>query len=229
MDEEAVGDRGEPLGRVVVPICDRLVAGVAARQHQRAAGIGQQQVVQRRVGEHHAELGDPGRDGRGDARSRPARREHDRPRGPHSSSSSAAPSSTSRRAARRRGHQRERLVLARFARPQRGDGALVVGAAGEMEAADALDGDDPPAAQHRRAALGPRRRAWPRGRAKLHPRAAVGQAFGWAWKRRSAGSWYSAPQAAHIAKPAIVVSGRSYGTPRDDREARAAVVQLMNG
>ena len=37
----------------------------------------------------------------------------------------------------------------------------------------------------------------------------TGQAFGWAWKRRSAGSSYSLRQAAHIAKPAIVVAGRS--------------------
>ena len=41
----------------------------------------------------------------------------------------------------------------------------------------------------------------------------TGQALGWAWKRRSAGSSYSAWQAAHIVKPAIVVAGRSYGTP----------------
>ncbi len=36
-----------------------------------------------------------------------------------------------------------------------------------------------------------------------------GQALGWAWKRRSGGRAYSAAQAAHIVKPAIVVSGRS--------------------
>ncbi len=36
-----------------------------------------------------------------------------------------------------------------------------------------------------------------------------GQAIGWAWKRRSPGSSYSARQAAHIGKPAMVVSGRS--------------------
>ena len=36
-----------------------------------------------------------------------------------------------------------------------------------------------------------------------------GQATGWAWKRRSAGSWYSAAQAGHIGKPAMVVLGRS--------------------
>ena len=51
----------------------------------------------------------------------------------------------------------------------------------------------------------------------------AGQALGWAWKRRSAGSSYSAWHAAHIAKPAIVVAGRSYGTRRDDRVARPAV------
>ena len=37
----------------------------------------------------------------------------------------------------------------------------------------------------------------------------AGHAFGWAWKRRSAGSSYSPRQTGHIAKPAIVVFGRS--------------------
>ena len=36
-----------------------------------------------------------------------------------------------------------------------------------------------------------------------------GHALGWAWKRRSAGSSYSAAQRGHSSKPAIVVSGRS--------------------
>ena len=57
----------------------------------------------------------------------------------------------------------------------------------------------------------------------------TGQALGWAWKRRSAGSSYSARQAAHIAKPAIVVSGRSYGTPRTIVKRGPQFVQLMNG
>ena len=42
----------------------------------------------------------------------------------------------------------------------------------------------------------------------------AGQAFGWAWKRRSPGSSYSRWHAAHITNPAIVVDGRSYGTDR---------------
>ena len=56
-----------------------------------------------------------------------------------------------------------------------------------------------------------------------------GQAFGWAWKRRSAGSSYSARQAAHISKPAIVVFGRSYGTSRTIVKRGPQLVQFVNG
>ena len=44
-------------------------------------------------------------------------------------------------------------------------------------------------------------------RRRVGPQA--GQQTGWAWKRRSAGSWYSAAQAAHMGNPAMVVKGRS--------------------
>ena len=54
--------------RVLVPVADRLVRDVAAGHHQRCPGIGGQQVVQRRVGEHHAQLGGARRDGGGDRR-----------------------------------------------------------------------------------------------------------------------------------------------------------------
>ena len=57
----------------------------------------------------------------------------------------------------------------------------------------------------------------------------AGQAFGWAWKRRSRGSSYSAWHAAHITKPAIVVDGRSYGTPVTIVNRGPQLVQLMNG
>jgi len=40
----------------------------------------------------------------------------------------------------------------------------------------------------------------------------AGQALGWAWKRRSAGSSYSRWHEGHIRNDAIVVAGRSYGT-----------------
>ena len=65
--------------------------------------------------------------------------------------------------------------------------------------------------------------------AGVDPRPAAGQAFGWAWKRRSRGSSYSAWQAAHITKPAIVVHGRSYGTPVTIVNRGPQLVQLMNG
>ena len=56
-----------------------------------------------------------------------------------------------------------------------------------------------------------------------------GHAFGWAWKRRSCGSSYSARHAGHISKPAIVVSGRSYGTPRTIVKRGPQFVQFTNG
>src|SRR5689334_11447669 len=56
-----------------------------------------------------------------------------------------------------------------------------------------------------------------------------GHALGCAWKRRSRGSSYSARHAAHIAKPAIVVRGRSYGTPRTIVNRGPQSVQLTNG
>ena len=59
--DDEVGDRGEPLERVVVLVGDRLVGHVAARHHQRLAHVGEQQVMERAVREHHAELGRPRR------------------------------------------------------------------------------------------------------------------------------------------------------------------------
>jgi hypothetical protein len=57
----------------------------------------------------------------------------------------------------------------------------------------------------------------------------AGQHVGWAWKRRFAGSWYSCSHSAHMAKPAIVVRARSYGTPVTIVYLGPQFVQLMNG
>ena len=94
-----------------------------------------------------------------------------------------------------------RCLRARSAR----DGGLVVGAAGEVVAAEALDRDDRAAASAAR----PRDRRRRRGARERARGPQAGHALGWAWKRRSRGSSYSARQAAHMAKPAIVVRGRS--------------------
>ena len=181
------------------------------------ADVGEQQVVQRRVRQHHPELGQPGRHRRGDRR---ARRAGARPRSGAPASSAArrsnAPISISSPAASRpRRHQRERLVLAVLARAQRGDGGLVVGAAGEVVAADPLDGEDRPAAQQRGGRvdeIGGRRPARsPRRRGRAAP--ATGRTPG----RRSAGRGSGGrlgrrtrPGSARTCgTPAIVVSGRS--------------------
>ena len=109
-----------------------------------------------------------------------------------------------------------------LARAQPRDDGLVVGAAREVEAADALDRDDRAAEQRAQ-----RPSVDPPASSVRGPHS--GQAFGWAWKRRSRGSSYSAWQAAHITKPAIVVHGRSYGTPVTIVKRGPQLVQLMNG
>ena len=53
--EEAVGDRVELRESFVVAVGDRLVRAVAAGHHEGDARVVQQEVMQGRVGEHHAE------------------------------------------------------------------------------------------------------------------------------------------------------------------------------
>ena len=80
------------------------------------------------------------------------------------------------------------------------------GVGGQVVAAQALDGEDLAAAEEFGGRL-ERVRGCRRRRASRGPQA--GQQVGWAWKRRSAGSWYSAAHRSHMANGAIVVSGRS--------------------
>ena len=216
--EQPVDQRAEPGDGVVVVVGDRLVAEVAARHHERPADAGQQQVVQRGVGQHQAELGQAGRDAVGHRRAG---------RGAAPARSVAAATSSTRRhrasrshSASRRvevgDHHGERLVVAGLAPAQLGHGGRVGGVDGEVVAADALDGHDRAAAQRvdgsvERGVAAARTSAR-RSCAKASCGPQTGQALGWAWKRRSAGSSYSAWQAAHIVNPAIVVAGRSYGT-----------------
>ena len=56
-DQEGVGDAGEPLERVLVFVSDRLAGAVGAGHHQHfRSARGKQQMMQRRVGQHHAEF-----------------------------------------------------------------------------------------------------------------------------------------------------------------------------
>ena len=204
----------QPLERVGVLEGDRLVGDVAARQHERHAGVGGQQLVQRRVGQHQAELGRARRD----RRRRPARRagagQHDRTLARGQQRRLRVAELDERRAPlRRRDEQRERPVLAVLARAQRGDGGLVVGAAREVVAAEALDREDLPSsrssARRARTASRPLATSVPSRSSSRACGPHAGQALGWAWKRRSSGSSYSAWHASHMTKPAIVVAGRS--------------------
>ena len=109
-------------------------------------------------------------------------------------------------------HHRERLLVPPLALAEPPDGLGRRGVAGQVVAAEALDGDDPPRAQvgrghHERVPPSPSGRPAPLTARRRGPQA--GQAIGWAWNRRSRGSSYSRRQAGHIAKPAIVVAGRS--------------------
>ncbi len=226
--EERVGDAGEPFQRVVVAEGDRLVGDVAAGQHERRAHVAEQQVMQRRVGEHHPEVGRARRHGRRHRRIRAPRREHDR--SARRAQQLARPVVERDKCLGRLKvwrHHGERPLLAVLARAQRGDRVLVGGQARQVIAADALHGDDRAALKQRRgggdrvalAASAPTSRT-----AGPH----AGHAFGWAWKRRSEGSSYSAWQAAHIAnRPSSCWAGRR--GPAHDGERGPQSVQLMNG
>ena len=214
VDEEQVGDAA-PAARARRRRRRRSARRRRCRWSSRAApDVGEQQVVQRRVGQHHAEVARA----RGDRRRRPARParrggEHDRPLAAGQQRLVApAPSSTSSRAAARS------APSARTACPR---GACARAAPRPRASSSARQARWKPPSPLT-ATIAPARSAAPRRRSASAPAPPApgasrrrsrgpqsGQAFGWAWKRRSAGSSYSARHAAHMAKPAIVVSGRS--------------------
>ena len=238
--ERCVGDAREALARVAVAERDRLVGDVAAREHDGADAergeVVQQQVVERRIREHHAELGHARGDAFGDLRRR---------RGAARARSAAAPRRAWRARPRRAGRAprppRRRVPSARTAGP-RAACARAARAPRPRRRQRRPGGSrrcPSPRAPRRRPA-GARRRATaspPPGRSSGSPSRSsscargpqAGQALGCAWKRRSPGSSYSVWQAAHIANPAIVVAGRSYGTPRTIVKRGPQFVQFTNG
>jgi hypothetical protein len=148
VQHEHVGDAAQARERVLVLVGDRLVGHVAAGHHQRLADVGEQQVVHRAVRQHHAELCRARGHRRGHAGAGPARREDDRPVAADQQALLERPEPHELPGRRRiRRHQRERLLLAVLAGPQRGHGPFVRRQAGEMEPADPLHGGDPALAQ----------------------------------------------------------------------------------
>ena len=145
--EHGIGDPVEPLPGVVVIERDRLVRAVAARQHDRLAELGAEQMVERRIGEHHPEPGPGGDDRWGDRSAGQPLQQHDR------RSWRAEERKLLGRAHRdrlRRGaHHGEGLLLALLARTEQRDCALVTRKAREVVAADPLDGEHSPLTKNR--------------------------------------------------------------------------------
>ncbi len=149
MQQEIVGDRGQLLQRLPVVDLLRLAGQVAAGQHDRMIRVLQDQMVQRRVGQHETQRAQP----RGETIGQRWRigspcQQHDRSRGAGQQvfllgADGAIPAHLVHVA----GHQRERLVFAVFARAQPLDGRRIGGVAGELESAQALDRDDGAALQ----------------------------------------------------------------------------------
>ena len=187
--EDEVGDGAEPLGHLLVAVHDGLVGDVPARHDEDRADVGQEQVMQRRVGQHHAEVGRARGDRGRHPRARAARGQHD----------GALGTGEQRRVGRAQldelpgrpqggGHQRERLVLAVLAGAQGRHGPLVGGDAGQVIAADPLDRDDRPG-EERRGRRGQRVAARARG-----PRRRAAAAAGRRRRTRSAGRGSGGPR-----------------------------------
>ena len=123
-------------------IRDRLARAIGAGHHQDVRRArGEQQMMQRRVGQHHAELALSGRDTRQLDPSRAPARSGARRR---SSSASASGESSHQRArdVEILRHHRERLLLAELALAQRRDRRGIARIARQVIAAEPLDRDD---------------------------------------------------------------------------------------
>ena len=56
VDEKQIGDATQPVERLALVDADRLVGEIAARRHDGPADVPHQQMMERRVGQHHAEV-----------------------------------------------------------------------------------------------------------------------------------------------------------------------------
>ena len=65
MHQEIIGDAGQPLAGFLIADALRLVAAVARGEHNRAAKVFHQQMMERRVGQHEAQRRLAGRDAGG--------------------------------------------------------------------------------------------------------------------------------------------------------------------
>jgi hypothetical protein len=160
--QKEIGDAGQALAGLVVPGRHRLLGQVAGGHDEGSAGLREEQVVERGVGEDQADEGVAGGDGGSEAASLPSPHEHDRAL--HGEEKPPLVF-VERGETLGRGevfdHDRERLLVPPLALAQPRDGRVVGGVAGEMEAAETLDGHD---------------RALPQARGRRHDRRVRGPA-----------------------------------------------------
>ena len=231
--DDQVGDAGKAHAGVVILDHQRLAArvgaggdqeeGVLRRQPIRAGGTAggfvEQEKMQRRGRQHDAERVEARRQSRRQGALHAPFHQHDGALDQFSddvASRDAGPAASARRVQR---HHRERLAAALLARAQRFDRVGIAGVAQQVEAAEPLQGDDPPARSAASTSASSCDRCGPH----------AGQAIGSAWKRRSAGSAYSRAQSAQSANGAIAVLARSYGSRRAMVKRGPQCVQLRNG
>ena len=196
--------------RLVVVERDRLVGAVAARHHERAADVGAEQVMERRVREHQAEprrcparpTAATGAPSRRAARARSAAPRDREQRALLGVETRASASGSAR-------HHGERLLLAVLARAQPRDGGLVGRVAGEVVAAEALDRErSAPSRSSADRLLERQREPRPAGRARdrLGVEAAVGRILVLArGSRGTAGSRPSSCSAGRTARRGTIV------------------------
>ena len=215
--EECVRDAGEPAAGLVVMKGDRLVGEVSARHHERTAEVAIEEVVERRIREHHAEPRRRGGDGLGDEGSRHAAEQDDRalPR-PEQPELRLVHVDEEPRLAR---HHGERLRLAVLSRTQPGDGGFVGRVARQVVAAEALHRHDPALVERRDRLLERHRQSRPTDGAgdRLRVEAAVERIL--------------------VLTTALVAQGEAghrrvgtvVGNAADDREARPALRAVDEG
>ena len=198
----------EALERVVVLVGDRLVGDVAAGHHQRHADVGQQQVMQRRVRQHQAELVRARRDRRRHRHVVAA--DHDRPRRRVRAArpSCAATMTANGRSSRCLRARRRATTASSSARHARWKPPMP------------LTATIAPSSSARRRRLP----AAPTAAARTPGRRSAGRGSGGRAGRRTPPG-----RPRTCVKPAIVVDGRSYGTPVTIVNRGPQLVQLMNG
>ena len=152
MSEEGICQVGQPNPRVGIVDADRFVRQVARRQHQHSwrhrigtRNLGEQQVVQRAVRQHHAQQRVARCHECRDVRARASAQQHDRPgRRLQCGGFLIADLRQCSSRGQRRHHHRERLVRATLAGTQRAECVVRSGVDREVVAAETLDGDDRP-------------------------------------------------------------------------------------